>query len=154
MTKEQINNLIAAHEAYLPSKYEERYVRWAAISYDKDTLGNFLNQLQYLREDNEADRKYRKLLEDILAEHDYGDLMGLLNGDEEVERKAAIEKYARAAALDMATEGKFTYPVLEIITNFPQADYVLVLKRCQELVALISNVSTQATTLLEGVPGA
>lgn len=151
MTKEQLIELAKISKS--PSDYEERFVRWAPIAYDKDVLFQFLETASIAKIQGK-ETQLSKMAD--IAEH-YGgfDFLKLfLEGDPETERLAAIEKWARAAAVDMLIEGKFSVGTMAVISNFPQADYLLVVKRCQELVALISNITAQAESLTSGIPGA
>ena len=54
---------------------------------------------------------------------------------------------------EMLIDGKYTIDTLNTITQFPLADYQLIVKRIQELVALISDITTQASSMASGVAG-
>jgi hypothetical protein len=51
-----------------PSEYEEKYVRWVSIGYDKKVLIELLYELQYLKEKGEWPERI-KFLDVILAQH-------------------------------------------------------------------------------------
>lgn len=136
-----------------PSEYEERYLRWVSIGYDKATLVKMLYELKYLREQEVRDEKKIALFEKILGEHDLPFLQNLLANDFHASRMAMIEKYARVAAMEILIDGKYSIETLNTITQFPLGDYQLAVLRTQELVALINDISTQASELASGVPG-
>jgi hypothetical protein len=136
-----------------PSEYEERYVRWVSIGYDKHKLNELLYELQYHKNSDTPDEKRVKFLESILADYDLDQLHKLSTNDEHTARFALIEKYARIGAMEMLIEGKYTIETLNIITQFPLADYQLTVKRIQELVNVITDITTQAASSASGVPG-
>lgn len=136
-----------------PSEYEERYVRWVSIGYDKHTLNELLYELQYHKNSDTPDEKRVKFLESILADYDLDQLHKLSTNDEHTARFALIEKYARIGAMEMLIEGKYTIETLNIITQFPLADYQLTVKRIQELVNVITDITTQAASAASGVAG-
>jgi hypothetical protein len=162
MNRDQVQSLFDLSTCVGPSAYEVKYVKWTDVAFDKQTLQEFLREIRSHEEhikahpnanttaiQHELSAMYA-LAEDI----DFEYAEGLLRGDPAAERQAAIEKWSRIAAIDMIFDGRFSKETLSKITNFPQADYVLVVKRTQELVALISDITTQASSLSRGIPGA
>lgn len=135
-----------------PSEYEERYARWVSIGYDKEKLLELLYELKYLRDHNENESR-QKFLTTILEDNDPEHLLLLLQNDEHTIRMALIEKWARIAAMEMLIDGKYTIDTLNTVTQFPLADYQLIVKRTQELVFAISDVTTQASQLASGLAG-
>lgn len=135
-----------------PSEYEERYVRWVSIGYDKTRLSELLYELKYLKEQNTWPERIA-LLEDILSHHDPEHLLNLLNNDMQTHRFAIIEKWARLAAMEILIYDKYSIETLNTVTQFPLADYQLFVKRVYELTELIRGITTQATTLASGVAG-
>jgi hypothetical protein len=136
-----------------PSEYEERYVRWVSIGYDKRTLNELLYELKYHKNTDTPDEKRVAFLESILSDYDLDELHRLSTNDEHTARFALIEKYARIGAMEMLIEGKYTIETLNIITQFPLADYQLTVKRIQELVNVITDITTQAASAASGVAG-
>ena len=135
-----------------PSEYEERYVRWVSIGYDKTRLSELLYELKYLKEQNTWPERIA-LLEDILSQHDPEHLLNLLNNDMQTHRFAIIEKRARLAAMEILIYDKYSIETLNTVTQFPLADYQLFVKRVYELTELIRGITTQATTLASGIAG-
>lgn len=135
-----------------PSEYEERYVRWVSIGYDKKLLSELLYELQYLKEKNEWPERI-KFLEDILAQHNPQHLLNLLNNDPQTARFAMIEKWARQGAMEILIFDKYSIETLNTVTQFPLADYQLYVKRVQEITTMIREITTQAATLASGVAG-
>jgi hypothetical protein len=135
-----------------PSEYEERYVRWVSIGYDKAKLSELLYELKYLKEKNEWPERIA-LLEDILAQHDPEHLLNLLNNDMQTHRFALIEKWARLATMEILIFDKYSIETLNTVTQFPLADYQLFVKRVYELTELIRDITTQSSTLAAGVAG-
>lgn len=146
-------DLLLYHINEQPSQYEERYAKWVSISYDKVQLLELLYELKFLKEASEPNRERISFLENVLYDNDIEHLYRLLINDEHTARLALIEKYARIAAMEMLIRGKYTVETLNVITQFPIADYQLTVKRVQELVSLISDVTTQSTTPITGVAG-
>lgn len=136
-----------------PSQYEERYARWVSIGYDKTKLLELLYELKFLKEQENPNTERITFLEQILYENDIKHLYRLLMNDENTTRLALIEKYARIAAMEMLIRGKYKLSTLNVITQFPIADYQLTVKRIQELMALIGEVTTQASHSTSGVAG-
>lgn len=135
-----------------PSEYEERYVRWVSIGYDKKTLTELLYELKYLKEKNEWPERIA-FLEDVLAQHEPEHLLNLLNNDPQTTRFAMIEKWARHAAMEILIFDKYSIETLNTVTQFPLADYQLFVKRVYEITAMIRDITTQASSLAAGVAG-
>jgi hypothetical protein len=136
-----------------PSQYEERYSKWVSIGYDKLKLLELLYELKFLKEQAEPNTDRIEFLENILHDHDIEHLYRLLINEPVAARMAMIEKYSRVAAMEMLIRGKYTTDTLNAITQFPLADYQLTVKRIQELVNIISDITTQAASSVEGVAG-
>lgn len=135
-----------------PLEYEERYIRWVSIGYDKKVLSELLYELKYLKENNTWPERV-EFLESILAEHDAEQLLNLLQGEKQAERFATIEKWARKASMEILIYDKYSVETLNVITQFPLADYQLLVKRVHEIVSMIQDITTQATVLAQGVAG-
>ena len=120
-----------------------------------DDMKNYelLYELKFLKEQEDKDEARIVFLQSLLQEHDMSQLHSLLMNDETTVRFALIEKYARIGAMEMLIDGKYTIDTLNTITQFPLADYQLIVKRIQELVALISDITTQASSMASGVAG-
>jgi hypothetical protein len=135
-----------------PSEYEEKYVRWVSIGYDKKVLSELLYELQYLKEKGEWPERI-KFLESILAQHKPQHLLNLLNGETQTTRFALIEKWARQGAMEILIFDKYSIETLGTVTQFPLADYQLYVKRVQEITTMIREITSQAATLASGVAG-
>lgn len=136
-----------------PSEYEEKYVRWVSIGYDKKVLAELLYELQYLKEKGEWPERI-KFLESILAQHNPQHLLNLLNGETQTTRFALIEKWARKGAMEILIFDKYSIETLNTVTQFPLADYQLFVKRVQEITTMIREITSQAATLAaSGVAG-
>jgi len=135
-----------------PSEYEERYIRWVSVGHDKKKLSELLYEIKYLKEEKAWPERIA-FLESILAEYDSHQLYNLLTNDPQTVRFAMIEKWARQAAMEILIFGKYGVDTLNTITQFPMADYQLVVKRVQEIVNMITDISTQSAALASGVPG-
>lgn len=135
-----------------PSEYEERYVRWVSIGYDKKKLTELLYELKYLKEENTWPERIA-FLEDVLSQHDPEHLLNLLNNDLQTTRFAMIERWARQAAMEILIFDKYSIDTLNTVTQFPLADYQLFVKRVYEITALIRDITTQSTSLAAGVAG-
>lgn len=136
-----------------PSPYEERYAKWVSIGYEKPKLLELLYELKFLKEQETPNTERIEFLEHILYENDIDHLYRLLVNEPDTARLALIEKYARVAAMEMLIRGKYTIDTLNVITQFPIADYQLTVKRIQELVNLISDITTQAASPANGIAG-
>lgn len=135
-----------------PSEYEEKYVRWVSIGYDKKVLAELLYELQYLKEKEEWPERI-KFLEGILAQYNPQHLLNLLNGETQTTRFALIEKWSRQGAMEILIFDKYSIDTLNTVTQFPLADYQLFVKRVQEIVTMIREITSQAATLASGVAG-
>jgi hypothetical protein len=135
-----------------PSEYEEKYVRWVSIGYDKKVLAELLYELQYLKEKDEWPERI-KFLEGILAQYNPQHLLNLLNGETQTTRFALIEKWSRQGAMEILIFDKYSIDTLNTVTQFPLADYQLFVKRVQEIVTMIREITSQAATLASGVAG-
>lgn len=135
-----------------PSEYEEKYVRWVSIGYDKKVLTELLYELQYLREKQEWPDRV-KFLESVLAEHDLQHLLNLLDNKPQTVRFAMVEKWARKGAMEILIFDKYSIETLNTVTQFPLADYQLFVKRVHEIVTMIREITTQASALASGVAG-
>lgn len=134
------------------SEYEIRHVDYARIGFDKIKLREFLDQLVFWRENNPNTREC-KVLEAIWAEQDQDFIERWLTGDPQADRMANIEKWARQAAGEMLLDGKYSLNTFLVISQFPLADYGLIVKRVQELVHLVADVTTQSERPGAGMPG-
>jgi hypothetical protein len=126
-----------------PSDYEERYVRWVSIGYDKKALCELLYELQYLKEKGEWPERIT-FLEKVLAQHNPQHLLNLLNNDPNT---------ARFAMMEILIFDKYSIETLNTVTQFPLADYQLFVKRVQEITTMIREITSQAITLASGVAG-
>jgi hypothetical protein len=135
-----------------PSEYEERYIRWVSVGHDKKKLSELLYEIKYLKEEKAWPERIA-FLESILAEYDSHQLYNLLTNDPQTVRFAMIEKWARQAAMEILIFERYGVDTLNTITQFPMADYRLVVKRVQEIVNMITDISTQSAALASGVPG-
>lgn len=151
MTDITLDTLINAINDH-PSEYEERYVRWVSIGYDKKKLAELLYELKYLKEENTWPERIA-FLEDVLAQHDAEHLLNLLNNDPQTTRFAMIEKWARQAAMEILIFDKYSIDTLNTVTQFPLADYQLFVKRVLEITTLIQDITTQSSSLAAGVAG-
>ena len=135
-----------------PSEYEERYIRWVSVGHDKKKLSELLYEIKYLKEEKAWPERIA-FLESILAEHDSQQLYNLLTNEPQTVRFATIEKWARQAAMEILIFERYGVDTLNTITQFPMADYRLVVKRVQEIVNMITDISVQSAVLASGVPG-
>ena len=135
-----------------PSEYEERYIRWVSVGHDKKKLSELLYEIKYLKEEKAWPERIA-FLESILAEYDSHQLYNLLITDPQTVRFATIEKWARQAAMEILIFERYGVDTLNTITQFPMADYRLVVKRVQEIVNMITDISSQSAVLASGVPG-
>lgn len=133
------------------SPYELRYVTYASIGYDKVALSQFLRTLAHWR--HTPNTIEGKTLEAIWADQDQEFIARWLSGDPQADRMANIEKWARKAAGEMLLDGKYSLDTFLVISQFPLADYGLVVKRVQELVHLVADVTTQSERPGAGMPG-
>ncbi len=111
-----------------------------------------LYELQYLKEKEEWPERI-KFLEGILAQYNPQHLLNLLNGETQTTRFALIEKWSRQGAMEILIFDKYSIETLNTVTQFPLADYQLFVKRVQEIVTMIREITSQAATLASGVAG-
>jgi hypothetical protein len=127
--------------------YEEKYTKWFDIHYNREKLVLFFEKIEQLPESEEL-----SILLKILDEHNSDKLKELLNGDETSVRLALIEKWAREASLDILYDGRYSKETLRFILNLPKQDYQLLLKRIEEIVNSVRDISIQSDTLTDSIP--
>jgi hypothetical protein len=138
-----------------PSEYILQNVVWNGIEYDKHKLISFIKRYEELKTPfaSKEEREELKILDKILSTHNVSNLEKLLNNDEEYSRWATIEKWARVASIEILLEQKYSKDTFTVISNLPIADYKLVIRRCKELVRIISDVTTEAEADTSKIPG-
>jgi hypothetical protein len=127
--------------------YEEKYTKWFDIHYNREKLVSFFEKIEQLPQSDEL-----SILLQILDDHDSNKLKELLDGDETSVRLALIEKWAREASLDILYDGRYSKETLRFILNLPKEDYQLLLKRVEEIVNSVRDISIQSDTLTDIVP--
>ena len=138
-----------------PSLYEAFYILWNGIEFDKEKLIKFikrLNLVKFLSFIPRYQKEYITLIE-VFNSYDKAVLDGLMNNDEEINRMAIIEKYARIGALDIAIHQVFSRDTYRIISNLPTEDYKLILRRIDELVKIAQTTTYQGDNLTSNIPG-
>lgn len=138
-----------------PSLYEAFYILWNGIEFDKEKLIKFIKRLHLVKFLSFIPR-YRKeyiTLIEVFNSYDKAVLDGLMNNDEEINRMAIIEKYARIGALDIAIHQVFSRETYRIISNLPTEDYKLILRRIDELVKIAQTTTYQGDNLTSNIPG-
>lgn len=154
MSKEVSGLLDAVARRDVPSYYQAKYVDWVGIRYDRDMLLDLVEHLGICKSTpGHCSADYIAMLEKILIESDLEHLRRLIENDEQTVRLAMIEKWARTSAMEVLIDNKYSVNTLNTITQFPLADYQLIVKRTQELVGIISDITTQATSVASGIAG-
>lgn len=134
------------------SVYEDEYIKYVNIHFDKKSLTELLYELKYLTENNTAPER-QEVLKNILAKYDIDHLFKLLVDDPDVARFAQIEKWARIAAIEILIYDRYSIDTLGVIVRFPIEDYKLVVRRVHELVTMIRDITAQSVPLSQGVAG-
>ena len=137
------------------SLYEAFYILWNGIEFDKEKLIKFIKRLNWVKFLSFIPR-YRKeymTLIDVFNSYDKAVLDGLMNNDEDINRMALIEKYARIGALDIAIHQVFSRDTYRVISNLPTEDYKLILRRIDELVKIAQTTTYQEDNLTSNIPG-
>ena len=93
------------------------------------------------------------LLEEILEDVGYEHCYNLLVNETQTARFAMIEKYARQAALEVLIFDRYSIETLNILSQFPLADYQLATKRVYEIVTMIRDITTSTSSLAQGIAG-
>lgn len=128
-----------------PSKYELQYVKWNGIEFDKERLIKFnrrlilLGLLSFIPRFNEE----YNIMKDILNLYDKEKLRGLLNNDEHISRISFIEKWSRIAATDVLLNNVYSRTTFTTISNLPITDYKLIIKRSDEIIDSLKNLTYQ-----------
>jgi hypothetical protein len=138
-----------------PSEYILKNVVWYGIEYDRQKLIQFVNRYQSLKSafSSKGEKEELEILEKILSTHNTSNLEKLLNNDFEYSRWATIEKWARIASVEILLNQKYSKETFLTISNLPISDYKLVIRRCKELVRIISDVTTEAEADASTIPG-
>lgn len=147
-------NMKISYKSY-PSEYELSNIKWIGIEYDKEKLIEFFNHYEELKTPfaSKEEKEELKILDKILSTHNVSNLEKLLNNDTEYSRWATIEKWARIASIEILLEQKYSKDTFNVISNLPIADYKLVIRRCKELVRIISDITTEAEADTSKIPG-
>jgi type III secretory pathway lipoprotein EscJ len=138
-----------------PSEYILQNVVWNGIEYDKHKLISFIKRYEELKTPfvSKEEKEELKILDKILSTHNISNLEKLLNNDFEYSRWATIEKWARIASVEILLNQKYSNETFTVISNLPIADYKLVIRRCKELVRIISDITTEAEADTSKIPG-
>jgi len=138
-----------------PSEYVLKNVVWNGIEYDKNKLISFIKRYEQLKTPftSKEEKEELKILDKILSTHNVSNLEKLLNNDEGYSRWATIEKWARIASVEILLNQKYSKETFTVISNLPISDYKLVIRRCKELVKIISDITTEAEADTSKIPG-
>jgi hypothetical protein len=138
-----------------PSLYELKNIKWVDIEYNKEKLIEFVNQYEGLKSPfaSKSEKEELKMMDGVLSECNTSNLEKLLNNDFEYSRWATIEKWARIASVEILLNQKYSKETFLTISNLPISDYKLVIRRCKELVRIISDVTTEAEADTSTIPG-
>lgn len=130
--------------------YEEKYTKWFDIHYNREKLISFFDRIETLRKTPQSTEL--SILTKILEEHNKTNLHKLLDGDENSVRLSLIEMWAREASLDILYDGRYSKETLRFILNLPKEDYQLLLKRVEEIVNSVRDISIQDDSLTDTIP--
>ena len=134
------------------STYEDEYVKYVNIHFDKKALSELLYELKYLQENEEWPER-QEFLKKILDKHDPNYLFNLLVNEPNVDRSATLERWSRRAAMEVITFGKYDIDTLNVISKFPMEDYQLVIKRINEIIYIYNDVTKQSVMNISGLAG-
>lgn len=138
-----------------PSQYELKNIKWFDIEYNKEKLIEFVNRYEELKSafTSKSEKEELKMMDDILSLYDKSNLEKLLNNDLEYSRWATIEKWARITATEILLDQKYSKETFLTISNLPISDYKLVIRRSNELIRIITDVTTEAEADTSKIPG-
>lgn len=138
-----------------PSQYELTNIKWVDIEYNKEKLIEFVNRYEELKSAfaSKSEKEELKMMDDILSSYDKSNLEKLLNNDLEYSRWATIEKWARITATEILLNQKYSKETFSIISNLPISDYKLVIRRSNELIRIITDITTEAEADTSKIPG-
>lgn len=138
-----------------PSQYELKNIKWFDIQYNKEKLIEFVNRYEELKSAfaSKSEKEELKMMDDILSLYDKSNLEKLLNNDLEYSRWATIEKWARITATEILLDQKYSKETFLTISNLPISDYKLVIRRSNELIRIITDVTTEAEADTSKIPG-
>lgn len=134
------------------SFYEDEYIKYVNIHFDKKQLSDLLYELKYLLDNNEWPER-QEFLYSLLKKYDLKHLNNLLTGEEQTSRFALIEKWARIASMEILIYDRYSIETLATITRLPMDDYKMVVRRTSELVSMIRDITSQAVPISTGVAG-
>lgn len=139
-----------------PSKYEQYYIKWNGIEFDKEKLIKFIKRINFLRLTSifiKSHREELKILHEIYNSYDIKKLKGLLENDPQISRISLIEKWSRIGAIDILLTGVFSRNTYTTLINLPTKDYQLAMKRVEELVKLGRETTYQTEQVSDNLPG-
>lgn len=134
------------------SPYEDEYIKYVNIHFDKKALSELLYELKYLQDNDEWPAR-QEFLQKLLNKHEPLHLYNLLVDEPETARYAVIEKWARLAAMEILIYDRYSIDTLSTISRFPMDDYKMVVRRVHELTAMIRDITSQAVPISSGVAG-
>lgn len=138
-----------------PSQYELKNIKWVDIEYNKEKLIEFVNRYEELKYPfaSKSEKEEFKIMDNILSSYDKSNLEKLLNNDLEYSRWATIEKWARITATEILLNQKYSKETFSTISNLPISDYKLVIRRSNELIRIITDITTEAEADTSKIPG-
>lgn len=138
-----------------PSQYELKNIKWVDIEYNKEKLIEFVNRYEELKSAfaSKSEKEELKMMDDIISSYNKSNLEKLLNNDLEYSRWATIEKWARITASEILLNQKYSKETFSTISNLPVSDYKLVIRRSNELIRIITDITTEAEADTSKIPG-
>ena len=156
MKPEQIEELLAKIKLG-PSKWELDNVVYHDRHQNPETLSTFLNRIQELGSNSNKTSKEEKELKnltELLDEIEEADIFDACYQSEDDAKETFIENIARMSAIQVLTNGKMDYEVMNTACKLSPNDFILCAKRTQELINSIRGLVIKGEMLSQDVPQA
>ncbi len=156
MKKEQIKELLEKIKVG-PSKWELDNVVYHDRATNPETLVAFLTRIEKLDSSSlrtAAEEQELKNLTELLSEMEESDIFDACYATEDNAKESFIENLARVSAIQVLTDGKMDYEIMNTACKLSPNDFILCAKRTQEIINSIRGLVIKGETLSQDVPQA
>ena len=140
-----------------PSKWELDTIIWWDRTTNKKSLLRFFDRINTLKTKTALSVSEQTELENLLElldELEEQDCKDLLRQTEDEAKDAFIEHLFRVGAIQILTNGKMDYDIMETACKLSPNDFIMCAKRTQDLISQIQGLVIKGETLSKDVAGA
>lgn len=140
-----------------PSKWELDNLIYHDRYSNPETLAAFLQRIKVLESStdktSQEEREFKNLVE-LLDEMEEADVFDICYQTEDDAKDSYIEQLARLSAIQVLTDGKMDYEVMNTACKLSPNDFILCAKRTQELINSIRGLVIKGEALSQDIPQA